>query len=82
MKKLLRIDEVMEILPYRKSKIYELIQEGKLKAACPNGAGSKPVFITRQSVDEYVDSIIVDENDWKDTEIKQNKGRRIINKGL
>lgn len=70
------------MIPYSESKIYELIREGKLRAACPNGAGKKPIFVTRQSVEEYVESILVGDDDWKDPEIKNIKKRRVINKGI
>ncbi|KAF0146179.1 MAG: hypothetical protein FD156_206 [Nitrospirae bacterium] len=80
MKKLLRIDEVMTTLPYSVSKIYELIKEGKLIAACPNGVGKKPIFITSESLEAYVERIVVHPDEWKDPELSRDK-RKVINKG-
>ena len=82
-KRLLRIEEVMQIIPYSESKIYELIRTGRLKAACPNGPGKKPIFITRESVDMYIEEIVVDPDDWKDIEFARASApiRRVINKG-
>lgn len=81
-KRLLRIEEVMQIIPYSESKIYELIRNGRLKAACPNGPGKKPIFVCRESVEAYIEEIIVDPDDWKDPKLARAAPiRRVINKG-
>ena len=88
-KKLLRIDEAAEILSFSQSKIYELIKEGKLRTACDKGVGKKPVRIIRTSIDEYIDNITVDPDDWKDPQLSRMQDaqrpqtkRRIISRGL
>jgi len=82
-KTLLRLDEVIKRLPYSETKIYELIREGKLMAACPNGVGKKPVFILEESVDRYIEEIIVDPDEWLDIEISQKKRKRgVISRGV
>lgn len=81
-KRLLRIEEVMQIIPYSKSKIYELIRNGRLKAACPNGPGKKPIFVIKESIEKYIEEITVDPDDWKDPELARAQiQRRIISKG-
>ena len=81
MKKLLRIDEVKELLPYSDSKIYELIRDGDLKAACPNGIGKKPVFIESESLELYIERILIEPDEWKDPALAKGK-RKVINKGV
>lgn len=75
-KRLLRIEEVMKMIPYSENKIYELIRNGRLKAACPNGPGKKPVFVLRESVEEYIEEIIVNPDDWKDPELARAASTR------
>jgi excisionase family DNA binding protein len=55
-KLLLRPDEVAEQLSISRSKVYELVKEGKLQAWRPNGSKKKPMRITVSSMMDLYDS--------------------------
>jgi hypothetical protein len=84
LKLLLRIDEVMEALCYKSPvPVYQLIRDGKLRAACPNGPGTKPIRVTRISVEKYIKSITVAPEDWTDLDLaKKPLRRKVISRGI
>ncbi len=53
-KLLYRPEEVAELLSYKKSKIYNLVAEGKLEAHRENGEITKPLRILAVSIEQYV----------------------------
>jgi excisionase family DNA binding protein len=63
-KMLLRIKEVEEILSVRRGKVYELIHNGKLKAVAMNGSGKKGMFVLRESIKPYLESIAINPEDF------------------
>ncbi len=58
-KLLLRPDEVAHQLSLSRSKVYELVKDGRLCAWRPNGCKKKPVRITAESLEEFYNSQLV-----------------------
>jgi excisionase family DNA binding protein len=57
-------NEVAEILSLSRSKVYELIRDGKLEAHCINGCKTKPIKITKISIIAFYKAGLVPEVDW------------------
>jgi excisionase family DNA binding protein len=58
-KLLLRPDEVAEQLSISRSKVYELVKDGKLQAWRPNGPKKKPIRITAASLADFYQTQLV-----------------------
>ena len=56
MRKLMKIEDVLERIPYSRSKLYELIAGGKFPK--PVHLGGKGSFWIEQEVEEWLDSKI------------------------
>jgi excisionase family DNA binding protein len=62
-KLLLRPDEVAVQLSISRSKVYELVKEGRLQAWRPNGDKKKPIRITASSLEEFYQSQLIGVSD-------------------
>jgi excisionase family DNA binding protein len=62
-KLLLRPDEVAVQLSISRSKVYELVKEGRLQAWRPNGDKKKPIRITAASLEEFYQSQLIGVSD-------------------
>jgi hypothetical protein len=62
----LRVDEIVEIFPLSRSKIYELIRDGVFTAHCASGAKMKGISIPTIEVRNYFETIKVSPEKWKE----------------
>ncbi len=64
-RKLLRFDEVREMLGCSRSHVYDLLAEGRIKAHNPSGVpGKRGTKILAESVDSYLSSGEIAQEEW------------------
>jgi excisionase family DNA binding protein len=63
-KLLYRPDEVAEILSFSERQIRQWVDEGMLEAHCINGKRTKPLRITKVSIEAFYENGLIPPKDW------------------